>query len=146
MEDLMLKKSIFKQGKKKVVYKKKYESDGEPYLDYDYEIIDEQYTYECDLSMPLLNQGDKFYIEEDNKTVQVSEAIRTSKDNVFYNCYPEYLEANKNDEEYLNLKTEVDKEKDEFKQKQQEKVFIITEPATSEITGFRKFIKNLFNL
>lgn len=140
-----VKKSIFKQGKRKAIYKKKYYKSGEPSLDCDYVYIDDEYTYECNLSMPLLVRDDKFYIEEDDKTVQVGEVIRTSKDNVFYKCYAEYIDS-KNDEEYLTLKAEVEKELEEFKLKEQEKKIIIAEPVVSEVTGFRKFVKNLFKL
>ena len=138
-----VKKSIFKQSEKKKVYKKNYYRDGEPYVDYDYETTKEN-KFECNLSMPLLQQNDRFYIEEEDKTVTVAKAIRTSKDNVLYICY-DNVDENR-DDLYLKLKAEVEEDLKEFKLKEQEKQIIIAEPVVSEVTGFRKFIKNLFKL
>jgi N-acetylmuramoyl-L-alanine amidase CwlA len=140
-----VKKSIFKLSEKKKVYKKNYYKEGEPYVDYNYINVSE-HNFECDLTMPLLQSGDKFYIEEEDKTVQVAEAIRTSKGNVLYTCYADVSEDK---EQYNKIEAEIDKEYEEFKlKKEQERLDKIGQPITltKEITGLRKFIKKLFKL
>lgn len=93
------KRSIFKQK----VYAKRYEVKliektipffrVSGYYDYNYEyrivescsnFIEEKEIFICDLEMPLLEIGDKFYIEELNKLVTIKERYRTSKENVVY--------------------------------------------------------------
>jgi len=37
-----------------------------------------------DIPMPLLEVGDDFYLEDDNKIVRIEKVMRTSKDNVAY--------------------------------------------------------------
>lgn len=93
------KRSIFKQK----VYAKRYEVKFiehkipffrvSGYYDYNYEykivescsnLIEEKEIFICELEMPLLEVGDKFYIEELNKLVTIKERYRTSKENVVY--------------------------------------------------------------
>ena len=149
MEELMVKKSIFKQKQNIVTYEKAYDKDGKPevYPKNIYTPIDD-YTYECTLSMPLLQEREQFYIEEDDRYMYVNQVIRTSKDNVLYYCCNNDIAKDK--EEYNRLKNELKEELKQWelekKKKEQEKVFVITEPAVSEVTGFRKLIKNLFKL
>jgi len=148
MEELLTKKSIFKQKQNIVTYEKEYGEDNKPekYPKRIYTPI-EDYTYECNLSMPLLKEHEQFYIEEDDRYMYVRQVIRTSKDNVLYYC----CDNDKGDEKerdklMLELEEESKQWELEKKKKEQEKVYVLTEPAVSEVTGFRKFIKNLFKL
>lgn len=139
MEELIVKKSIFKQEQFKNVYSKNYYDSGEPdlYPNRDSEKIEEDYVKECNLSMPLLKINDLFYIEEDDKTVGIKQVIRTSKDNVLYLCYPNTIEDK---ESYNALREELKKEKTEWNLQHP-----IEKPKT-EIKGIRKLVKKLFKL
>ena len=109
MEDLIVKKSIFKQKQFKEICFKDYFEDGKPsrYLNSRQEEINEEYKFECNLVMPLLEIGKIFYIEEDNKLVKIKNVIRTSKDNVLYECCANNIEDS---EERIKLKNELAEE------------------------------------
>lgn len=55
-------------------------------------IDNEKEIFRCNIAMPLLKVGDKFFIEELSKFVRIREAYRTSKDNVCYKVEDEYIE------------------------------------------------------
>lgn len=133
MEELIVKKSIFKQKQFKELYFKDYYEDGKPskFLNSRQEEISEEYKFECNLVMPLLELGKIFYIEEDDKLVKIKNVIRTSKDNVLYECCANVMEDS---EEKIKLKNELAEE------------IKIWDKNHPEVTGFRKFIKNLFKL
>ena len=110
-----IKRSIFRQK----VYAKRYELTkldidrygvfSGPYTGYKIvkthanEEIGENKLIEINISMPLLDVGDKFYIEEDglNQLVTITGAYRTSKDAVVYYIEPELIE---DDETIVSLK------------------------------------------
>lgn len=155
MEDLMVRKSIFKQKQLFETYYKAYRENGQPYtwLSSKTSKREDDYKYECNLAMPLLKQEELFYIEEDDKTVQINQVIRTSKDNVLYICC---ANAVRDEEQYATLNKELKEEVKQWEEQEalkkekentlEEKVLVVTEPAVSEVTGFRKFVKNLFKL
>lgn len=56
-------------------------------------ILKEQHEiFRCEIPMPLLEEGDKFYIEEQAKLVTVVSICRTSKDAVVYILEPEFID------------------------------------------------------
>ena len=100
-----IKRSIFKQR----VYAKRYEVTecGRRYnlgwLIDNYEmrkpkevaskqLIEELVIHELDISTPLLNVDDKFYIEESDMLVTITGVYRTSKDAVVYYIEPKLIE------------------------------------------------------
>jgi len=135
----MIKKSIFIEKQVKGIYyigrRNYYDNNLNIYLK-ETDETEEEYKYECNLGMPLLNKNDLFYIEEDDKTVVISQAIRTSKDGVLYICKNNIIEDK---EQYNLIKIEMDKEIENRKN-----VEIIKQE--NEVTGIRKFIKKLFKL
>lgn len=140
MEELIAKKSIFKQEQLKEAYSKHYYENGEPdsYPDINKQKInDDYYKYECNLSMPLLKYEDLFYIEEDDKMVKIKQVIRTSKDNVLYVCNPNVIEDR---DAYNKLKEELKEEK--IKWSLQHSI----EESKIEVKGIRKLVKKLLKL
>lgn len=139
MEELMVKKSIFRQKQLKELYSKDNYNSGKPSLNpyVDREQTGDDYTYECNLEMPLLKEGELFYIEEDDKTLSVRQVIRTSKDNILYICEPNIIGDR---EAYNKIKEELRQEFKEWESKLQK------EESKLGIKGIRKLIKNLFKL
>jgi hypothetical protein len=133
MEEFIVKKSIFKQKQFKETYEKEYDDDSKPnrYIHSKQEEIAEEYKFECNLAMPLLKSGESFYIEEDNKLVKIRGIIRTSKDNVLYECCSNIIEDNEQKEK---LKQELTEEI---------KLWYKNHP---DIKGIRKLVKKLFKL
>ena len=120
------KRSIFKQK----VYAKRYEVRLIKYYTYsncgynlEYRIaestsdlIEEKEIFTCDLEMPLLEVGDKFYIEELKLLVTIKERYRTSKENVVYFIDNKFIEdeqttASKQDAENLFIQRKENKSK-----------------------------------
>lgn len=96
-EQQIMKKSIFKQETHSRIY--------EPELSYQRNIysleniyhlspsftdvkVSEDIIATIEISMPLLKVGNKFYLEDEDKTVIIKSVIRTSKDNVLYFVEP----------------------------------------------------------
>lgn len=140
--DLKPKKSTFKQNQNIVTYEKTYNKDGRPDRYPKRTLVPtDDYTYECILSMPLLNQNDSFYIEEDDKYMYVRQVIRTSKDNVIYYCYDNNISDEKEHSRLLEeLEEEInqwDKQKEEMDKAELKEVIQIEDRI-----GFGKFIIN----
>ncbi|MGL5329899.1 MAG: hypothetical protein ACRDD7_11560 [Peptostreptococcaceae bacterium] len=84
-----VKTSIFKQKVLPLTYKYNgsyeiYETTDSGFGYSEPDPIDVREIYTCSIEMPLLNRGNKFYIEELDKYVVINQAIRTSGDNVLY--------------------------------------------------------------
>jgi hypothetical protein len=69
---------------------------------------------EVNISMPLLNVGDSFYFEDEDKEIVIQDVIRTDKDNVLYIVNKEIIEDKeslKNAKEMQNIFTNESLEK-----------------------------------
>lgn len=67
------------------------------------ELIETKTFKEVNISMPLLNVGDTFYFEDEDKIIVIKDVIRTDKDNVLYIINKEIIE----DEESLKTAKEM---------------------------------------
>jgi len=64
------------------------------------ELIEEKTIFSCDLSLPLLQCGDKFYIDELDLMVTIQDCYRTSKDEMVYYVEDKYISDEKTQETY----------------------------------------------
>jgi len=136
----LVKTSIFKQEQHRVIYDfLNYILDGE-YSGRKYyyglitsktEKISEQEIFTCSLEMPLLSEGEEFYIEELSKTVKIKKRVRSSKESVYYYVEPEYIE----DEESLNTKNRCRKLQDSFN---------MYEQKVKDLENFKKQVEKSF--
>lgn len=116
MKELQIRKSIFKQVQKRFLYEVS-EYSGLIYRS-EQKVLENK-IFECNLEMPILQKGDKFYIEELDKAFTIAKYIRTSQDNALYYVQDEIIEDEislkfKADAEALRLVTiaKIDKEKE----------------------------------
>jgi hypothetical protein len=118
---LTVKKSIFKQEIYRKIYnflsntcENKYSLYGNynSYININYEKIKEEEIFTLELEMPLLNEGEEFYIEELNKTVKILKRIRSSKENVCYYVEREIIE----DEETIRTKERCEKIQEKYEE------------------------------
>ena len=70
------------------------------------EKLREEEIFKCTLEMPLLDVGEKFYIEEQSKLVEIKSRYRTSKENVVYYIEPITIK---------DIQTEISKQEAQFK-------------------------------
>jgi len=82
MKDETVKRSIFKQ----TTYANAYyvTGNGEIGKGMSFKELRTEVISDCSLDLPLLDKGDKFYIEEKEIVVIIESVLRTSKDNVLY--------------------------------------------------------------
>ena len=102
MEKEIMKHSIFKQDIKAKRYR--IVQDGGMYsysngyykksivTGFSSEVFETREIFNSNIEMPLLEIGDKFYIEELSKIVHIKDRIRTSKENVLYQIEDEIVE------------------------------------------------------
>jgi hypothetical protein len=64
------------------------------------EFIEEKTIFSCDLSIPILENYDKFFIEELDMMVTIQDSFRTSKDEIVYYIEPKYIEDEKTTDTY----------------------------------------------
>jgi len=55
-------------------------------------VIERKEIFRCNIPLPLLERGEKFFIEEQSKLVKVVDRHRTSKDNVIYEVKGDIIE------------------------------------------------------
>lgn len=58
-------------------------------------VIDRKEIFRCDMPLPLLKIGEKFFIEEQSKLVTIIDKHRTSKDNMIYMVRGDVIEDEK---------------------------------------------------
>lgn len=107
----IVKRSIFRQSTYKMRYEislviDQYCHDQERYVITKrlgpIDLVKSEVLYNCDLTMPLLKVGEKFYIEHLDRTVVIKEAIRTSKDGMLYEVDPIiFVKDDETDKTYL---------------------------------------------
>lgn len=59
------------------------------------ELIKDGILYTCDLELPVLNIGEKFYITELNKQLIIKDRVRASDNSYIYICEGEYVDDEK---------------------------------------------------
>lgn len=155
-EKILVKRSIFKQQ----TYAKRYgfsfynrrrgELWGESKVECfkNEEMINEQEIFVCDLEMPLLEIDEKFYIEELNQLVTITQRWRTSKDSVIYYIEPELIEDKESKIQLDKIKEEIiiiesrSKEKDQTIDELKEKFSsVMNKLAIIKNSFWGKFIK-----
>lgn len=97
-----IKTSIFKQK----IFEVSYTLIDDWWIDvYWGKLLEEKEIFRCDIPIPLLKRGEKFYIEEMDLVVNVSDVMRTSKDCILYYITSKRVET----EESLKKKDELEK-------------------------------------
>lgn len=110
MESNIVKRSIFRQR----TFAKRFEvihiygrslyfnNDGYHIKETEGDLIKEEEIFSCNLEMPMLNAGEKFYIEEKEQLVTIKESYRTSKDSVVYYIESLFVEDDETEKSRLN--------------------------------------------
>lgn len=134
--------SIFKQD----IYEKEYYIDTRYYTRVIHKkgkkIKEKEWKFEID--EPPLNADDRFYIESENKYLNIIEVIRTSENNTLYICHKEIVDTEDSLKEKELLEEKVKELLEEQKLKKEEQNIIEQNIVdTKKLTLFQK-IKNIF--
>jgi hypothetical protein len=74
----------------------------------DIELLKDETVYECNIELPMLEEGEKFYINKLDLLVKISSCFRTSDETVVYYIEDKKIEDEKTKETYEMVKAEIE--------------------------------------